>query len=107
MARRCWTQAEDEFIRANWNTMRSGEIAQALGRPRPSLSRRARRLGLSPQVRKWTAGEDDVLRRLYRVLPQKCVAKRLGRTAPQCSERAGRLGLRLTERGGRAARTEF
>lgn len=42
------TQAEEEYIAANWGTMTTNEIARAIGRHRESVRYVARRLGLTP-----------------------------------------------------------
>lgn len=105
---RPWTEQEDTYLRAHYQTKSRREIAEAIGRTIPLVGWRAAKLGLTKDsrnadnVRSWTAEEDAMLRRLLsETATYDAIADYLGRTRASVVGRAARLGLRRRTRSKR------
>lgn len=91
-AHRSFTDGEDAFIRANYLTMDTGDIANHLGRSKSGVSHRAARLGIQKRpIRRWTTKEDQFIQD-HHTERLEWVAEQLGRHRSVVSERAKRLG---------------
>ena len=91
--RRSFTQAEDDYISANYRTVPYRVLAEHLGRSKLSVGHRVRDLGLTKNIlRRWTPAEDEVIRS-SRDRSQADVARQLGRRASEVSSRSRVLGL--------------
>lgn len=91
--RRSFTEAEDDYLRANYRTVPYRVLAEHLGRTKLSVQHRIRDLGLTKNVlRRWTPEEDEVIRSSgERTLAD--VACQLGRRESEVSARTRVLGL--------------
>ena len=58
-----WSEQEDDFVMANYESLEIGEIARRLNRTVASLHHRSQYLGLSKNLREiwWSPGEDRIL----------------------------------------------
>ena len=99
-----YTEMEDDYIRANYQTMSVKELATNLSRTPDALLKRAVELGVqrsgglswrthNPFPTDWTAAEFDFLRLNYGKMPVKDISTHLGRTIAAIQKRAGDLGL--------------
>lgn len=59
--KRRWTADEDAFLRANWQGLKTEEIAEVLARPILGVRRRAQRLNLPDGRIKWSKAQLDTL----------------------------------------------
>lgn len=93
--KRVWSQAEDDFLRANYRTLSDAKIAKALGcSPWQAFSRR-HELGLEKDApREWSQAEDDFLLQNFCALDCAELGKELGRTKSSVSNRLRILGLK-------------
>lgn len=91
--RRCFSESDDGFIRANYRAMLARDIARHVGFTVQSVRRRAARLGLSEPLKKWSEAEDEVIRASRGQRQLRDVAKELGRCTTTVSVRAKQLGL--------------
>jgi hypothetical protein len=103
-----YSNQEDEFIRANFQSMTYEEIGKALGRSKKGVSNRVQMLGLQ-KLKRWTPEEDQVLWDSAGML-MKDVAIRLRRSVVEVSTRwrkigdvrwGSRLGIRKPDKDGR------
>lgn len=91
-ARRLYSEDEDGFLRANYRSMPSGDIARHLGRGVVSVRKRAAKLGLSSPLKRWGSEEDEVIRSAWGNKRLAKVARELGRSVSEVSSRAKALG---------------
>ena len=94
-----WSAADDDFLRANYPTSPTGEIAAKLQRPAQHIRQRAYELRVmkapgAKQLRtgKWTQ-LDDLLQLLYADMKNEDLSDLLGMPAEDIASRASRLGL--------------
>jgi len=88
-----YSQEEDDFIRANYSAISTGDIALHLGRTYDSVDKRATRLGLKRnKCRPFTPEEDEVIRAASG-RSSVDVGRQLGRAPAVVRTRAKRLGL--------------
>ena len=79
-----WTQEQDDFLRANWETMSDEEMAIAVGHPVSSTSARRGKLGLYHRKgyrgKDWSKAEIDYIRDVWgqKTIPE--IARKLGRS---------------------------
>ena len=90
-----YSAAEDNFIRANYRTMRSGDIAARLGRSEKSIADRlGRKLGLRRWITKPFSKAEDKVILSGRGKTIREIARKLGRAPAVISSRAKRLGIK-------------
>lgn len=91
-----WTQEQDDFLRANWETMSDEEMAIAVGHPVPSTSARRRKLGLHHRKgyrgKNWSKAEIDYIRDVWgeKTIPE--IARKLGRSIDAVRVKTHRMG---------------
>ncbi len=100
---RPWTPHESQYLRDNYQTMTLEQIANSLGRTRPSVACRAAKLGLKKDLRcpsgeKWTPEQDQYIRDHWQKFSDEEIAAAVGHPVP--STRARRLKLGLKHRAG-------
>lgn len=89
--RRFWTQTEDEYLRQNYHTRNSKEIAKTLDRTTKSVTMRAIKIGLSTPTDYWSQQEERLLLSWNRNLSE--LAKKLGRSRESVRQKARRMGI--------------
>lgn len=94
MKRRFWTDADDDFLAANYGRMSTADLCARLGRSMRSVYHRAGLLGLMDARRPWTADELATIRRLNAEgWSDTQIGERLGRDRHMVTIRRKRLGL--------------
>ena len=106
MAYKHWTNEEDQFLRDNYPTSSSAEVAEALGRSVASVVGRANKLMLKrvpkeepwcPSGQPWTVEQEDYLRAHWHEQSDEELAAAVGHPAASTQARRLMLGLRLRE----------
>lgn len=93
-ASRRYTRQEDDFLRANYRSMLSRELASRLRRPLRSVDSRLGKLGLRRfRTIPFTEAEDEAIRAGFGARTSVAVADELGRAPAVIRCRARRLGL--------------
>lgn len=100
-----WTAEEIEYLRQHYASQPLRGIAAALGRPRPGVASKARKLGISkrPTPRPWTAEDEAYLAANYEHATTMEIARALGRRHGNVKAHADRLGLMSLKRNAQAA----
>lgn len=93
---RPWTKKEFRFIEKNWLTMKDAEMAEQLGRTRPSVA--VHRVKVLKLVKErsgptWTEEDDEMMRSLYGQVDTRFLAAMLSRTFNSLKSRAFDLGI--------------
>ncbi len=89
---RRYTEQEDGYIVAYYNSALTRDIAEHLGRSVTSIRKRAAKLGQSKPLKRWTRADDEVIRSGWRKRQLKEIAEELGRGLSETSSRAKKLG---------------
>ena len=101
-----WRREDEAFLRKNYRTMTTREMARQLGRTPGAVSVRLGVLNLPldqryrRRIAKWSNREDEQLRKLYQRLSNRELSIRLNRTVAVVKKRLAALGLRRS--GGTA-----
>jgi len=77
---RKWSDAEIEWIKANYGKQMIKDMAIVLGRPMQSVSHQCQRLGLSPKKPLWTAAQKRKFFAEYGPKTTHQLAAELGKT---------------------------
>lgn len=100
-AGRPYSRDEDDFIRANYQSMSYRDIGVHLGRSETAVAHRVPKLGFSKMaLRRWTIEEDEAIRSRCRTDRLEDVSRALGRRPSEVSSRAARLGVSFRKRRG-------
>lgn len=92
-----WTQSENEYLRLNYPTRPTDEVAQELGRTVFSVYKQAEYLGVKVAFYhpdQYTSDDLDLLREIYALTPHNEIVQLLGRTEGSIKKMASHLGLR-------------
>ena len=92
-AQRPYTAGEDDYIRANYSSMRGRDIARHLGRQLQSLRKRAQRIGASRAFAGWSEAQDEAIRRAHGHRGLGELSRDLGRSRTAVASRAKKLGI--------------
>lgn len=98
-ASRQFTEAEYEFIRANYHSMPHGDIARHLGRSVSGVRKAAGKLGIRKSLKRWGSEEDKVIQAAWGRRPLADVAEQLGRSISEVSSRSKKLGRERWRKG--------
>lgn len=105
-----WTPEQVAMLRRMAGKVSTDEIAQALGRTRAAVQRKAQRLGVGLMVRTaathaagtwWTEDEIGILRRMARTHTVRETALALGRGVPAVARKAYLLRIAFRKQGER------
>lgn len=92
-----WTKEEDRTLKRLFPSAGWSEIQRALkGRTIPSISSRARSIGLcrrAPGRAPWTKQDEEILRKNFSSVPRRKLAEMLGRTNAAINFHAQSMGL--------------
>lgn len=93
-----YSKEDEEFILANYLTMKSGKLSKILGRSSRTIERKAKLLGLSKQE-KWSKTEINILKSFYRNLTIEEIhrEKIKNRTVSSIYSKAKSIGLMNTK----------
>jgi len=82
MARKRWTETEDQFLRFNYVRYTNEILADQMERSAGAIKDRAARLGITKKGsrKRWTKTEHNYLAKNREVLPFSVIAKKLGRS---------------------------
>ena len=105
MAKKPWTQEDEEFLRDHWMDMVPADIAKELGRSSASVSAMAQRLQLCKRregncpTRKnlWTPEQDAYIQSHWQERTDEELAAAVGHTVSSTMARRHKLGLRFHE----------
>lgn len=90
-----WSDADIEFLYANYSKMKIKDIADALGKSYRTITLKANKLGLSRNIhQEWTEEQINYLKLNYNVLPKEDLEKHLNRSWSAIAKRAFDLGLK-------------
>lgn len=96
MARKCWTEEEEKYLKENFEKYPIETIAKKLGRTNASISHKARKLGLVEKRqpnRGWTEKEENKLITMWGKVPVEKISEKLDRTVNAINHKASRLEI--------------
>lgn len=100
MARAIFNESEIEFIKSNYSTMDTSEIAKILGFTRKQIKGKADTLKLRKgiEITTFTDDETEFLRDNYPMMETSKIGEIIGKTVKQINDKASNMGLKKENR---------